>query len=249
MTCARTFEMLTVALSEFAMNRTQVQLWYNRFKKDRENVNDNAYPGSPSTSTTDVNIEAVNKMILDNRPNDISSAADNAIFKNRAQNIKCSFGCVAHSAVLLKPIVVNILLFNFWEQKFVEHGPITIAIDCNDLSLLIFKEKWPNYVSGPKSAPNNDSFGVRRLFNACVRVFCAPNATIMLFYIPAKIKISLSEKMIIFAKIDIFCKSIAGPLSEAYASVYRTIFVRRKNKTNYLWNKKWAKCYHSRNKH
>ena len=36
-------------------------------------------------------------------PKDISSAADNAIFKNRAQNIECSFGCVARSAVLSKP--------------------------------------------------------------------------------------------------------------------------------------------------
>ena len=36
--------------------------------------------------------------------NDISSAADNTIFKNRVQNIECSFGCVAHSATLLKPI-------------------------------------------------------------------------------------------------------------------------------------------------
>ena len=77
-------------------------------------------------------------------PNDISSAADNAIFKNRAKNI-----------------------FNFCEQKFVQHGPITIAIDCNDLSLLIFEEKWPNYASGPKSAANSDSF--------CVPDFCAPN--------------------------------------------------------------------------
>ena len=28
-------------------------------------------------------------------PNDMSSAADNVIFKNRSQNIECSFGCVA----------------------------------------------------------------------------------------------------------------------------------------------------------
>ena len=85
-------------------------------------------------------------------PNDISLAADNTVFKNRAQNIECSFGCVVRSAVLLKPNVDNILLFNFCEQKFVQHGPITIAIDCNRLSLLIFKQKWPNYASGPKSA-------------------------------------------------------------------------------------------------
>ena len=81
-------------------------------------------------------------------PNDISFAADNAIIKNRAQNIECGFGCVARSAVLLKPNVANILLFNFSEQKFVQYGPITIAIDCNGLSLLIFQEKWLNYASG-----------------------------------------------------------------------------------------------------
>ena len=127
-------------------------------------------------------------------PNDISSAADNAIFKNRAQNIECSSDCVARSAVLLKPNVANILLFNFCEQKFVQHGPIAIAIDCNGLPLLIFEEKWPNYASRPKSEPNSDSFWVRRLFNVCVTVFCAQNAIILLVYIPAKIKMSFIWK-------------------------------------------------------
>ena len=37
---ARICEMLTVALGESTMSRTQVQLWYNRFKEVRENVND-----------------------------------------------------------------------------------------------------------------------------------------------------------------------------------------------------------------
>ena len=119
-------------------------------------------------------------------PNDISSAADNAFFKNRAQNIECSFGCVARSAVLLKPNVANILPFNFCEQKFVQHGPRTIAIDCNGLSLLIFEEKWLYYASGPKSAPNSDSFCLRRLFNVCMRVFCAQMRQFCLFtYLPS----------------------------------------------------------------
>ena len=54
-------------------------------------------------------------------PNDINSAADNAIFKNRAQNIECSFGCVACSAVLFKSNVANILFFNFslCEEKLI----------------------------------------------------------------------------------------------------------------------------------
>ena len=124
------------------------------------------------------------------RPNDISSVADNAICKNRAQNIECTFGCVARSEVLLKPNVANILLFNFCKQKFFQHCPITIVIDCNGNSLPIFEDKWPNYASGLKSAPNSDSFWVHRLFNVCVRVICAPNVIILLVYIPAKIKMS-----------------------------------------------------------
>ena len=49
------------------MSRTQVQLWYNRFKQGREGVNDDAGTGRPSTSTIDENIKAVKNMILDNR--------------------------------------------------------------------------------------------------------------------------------------------------------------------------------------
>ena len=64
-----------------------------------------------------------------------------------------------------------------------------IAIDCNGLSLLIFEENLPNYEYGPKSVPNSDSFWVHRLFNICLRVFCASNAPILLVNIPAKIKI------------------------------------------------------------
>ena len=119
---------------------------------------------------------------------------DNAIFKKRAQNNECSFGFVARSAVLLKPNVTNGLLFNFYEQKFVQHGPITIAIDFNSLFLLIFEEKCPNYASRPKSTPNSDSFWVRRLFNLYVRFVCASNATILLVYIPAMIKMSFIRK-------------------------------------------------------
>ena len=44
--------MLTKAFGESTMSRTQVQLWYNQFKESREDVNDVARPGRPSTSTT-----------------------------------------------------------------------------------------------------------------------------------------------------------------------------------------------------
>ena len=68
--------MLTVAFDEFTINKTQVHLWYSRFKKGREDVNDDDRPGCPSTSTTDENIEAVRKMILDNRRITLRAFAD-----------------------------------------------------------------------------------------------------------------------------------------------------------------------------
>ena len=46
-----------------------------------------------------------------------------------------------------------------------------------------------------------------------------------------------------FAKIGIFCKSICRNISQCCSSVYTTKFVRRKDKTNYLSNQIWAKCY------
>ena len=69
--------MLTVAFGESTITRTQVQLWYNQFKEGRADVNNDAHPGCPSTLTiTDENIEAVKKMILDNRRITIREIAD-----------------------------------------------------------------------------------------------------------------------------------------------------------------------------
>ena len=50
-----------MAFGESTMSRTQVQLWYSR-----EDVNDDARPGGPSTLTDETLQEKV-KMILDNR--------------------------------------------------------------------------------------------------------------------------------------------------------------------------------------
>ena len=56
-----------MAFGEPTMNRTQVQLLYKRFKEGREYFKNDVRPGRPSTSTTDENMEAVKKMILDKR--------------------------------------------------------------------------------------------------------------------------------------------------------------------------------------
>ena len=54
----------------------QFQLSYNGFKKGAEDVNGAAHPGRPSMSATDKNIEAVKKIISDNRRITIREVAD-----------------------------------------------------------------------------------------------------------------------------------------------------------------------------
>ena len=90
--------MLTVAFGESTMSRTQVQLWYNQFKEGRKEVNGDACPGRPNTSTTYENIETAKKMKLDNCRINIREVADNigisfgscqAIFSN-ALGMKCA---------------------------------------------------------------------------------------------------------------------------------------------------------------
>ena len=75
--------MLTVAFAKSTMSRTQVQLWYNRFKEGRD-VNDVAFHGRRSTSKTNENIEAMKKIIFFNQSDDvgISLGSCKAIFKD-----------------------------------------------------------------------------------------------------------------------------------------------------------------------
>ena len=54
-----------MAFGESTTNKTQVNLWYNRFKKCRENTNNYTHPGRQNSSTSNENIEAVKKIIFD----------------------------------------------------------------------------------------------------------------------------------------------------------------------------------------
>ena len=113
-------------------------------------------------------------------------------------------GYMTRSAVLLKPNVANIVLYNFCKQKFVQHAPIMITIDCNGHFLLIFEEKCPNYATGLKF--------LRRPFSVCVWVFCAPNVKIGIFC--KSIACPLSEAkthwMLNFVPIGLFMASYQG---------------------------------------
>ena len=56
--------MLIVVFGKSTISITQVQLCYNRFKEDREDVNDDVRVGRQSTSTINENIEAERKLLL-----------------------------------------------------------------------------------------------------------------------------------------------------------------------------------------
>lgn len=70
--CVTTFEMLALACDKSTIRSRSSQLWYKQFKEDREDVNGDACPGHPSTSTT----EAVKKMILEYRRITMRGVAD-----------------------------------------------------------------------------------------------------------------------------------------------------------------------------
>lgn len=50
--------------SRVYVSRTQVQLWFNRFKQGRKDFKDDARPGRPITSIIYENIEEVKKIIM-----------------------------------------------------------------------------------------------------------------------------------------------------------------------------------------
>ena len=100
--------MLTVAFDESIISRTQVQLCYNRFKKGPEDVNDDVLYGLPSTSTTYENIEAVNKMILDNRRISIREVTDDVgISFGSCQAISTDVFCMKRASVKIVSKLLN----------------------------------------------------------------------------------------------------------------------------------------------
>ena len=65
--CSKTLEMLKVAYGECTVSQKSVYKWYTLFTEGQEEVNDDARPGRPSTSTTNENTEAVKKIVMENR--------------------------------------------------------------------------------------------------------------------------------------------------------------------------------------
>ncbi len=74
--CSKTLEMLTVACGESTLSKKNVYKWYKLFTEGREDVNDDARCGRPSTSTTDENVAKVKKIVMENRRITIREVAE-----------------------------------------------------------------------------------------------------------------------------------------------------------------------------
>ena len=133
-------------------------------------------------------------------PNDINSADDNTTLKNRVQSIECSFGCVARSAKLNLQIFVSKNSFSMAQWR----SPLTVtATSCS------FSKKYasimPLYQNPQQTVTRFGSVGFKCGFSV---------PQVWLFTYSPRSKWASSKKMIFFVKISIFCKSIAGTLSE-----------------------------------
>ena len=58
--------MLKVAYDKCTVSQKSVYKWYKLFTEGQEEVNDDARPGRPSTSTTNENTEAVKRIVMEN---------------------------------------------------------------------------------------------------------------------------------------------------------------------------------------
>ena len=74
--CSETLDILKVAYGECTVSQNSVYKWYKLFTEDREEMNDDAHPGRPSTSTTNENTEAVKKNVMENRRITIREVAE-----------------------------------------------------------------------------------------------------------------------------------------------------------------------------
>ena len=66
-TDSETYDVLKTAFGDKCLSRSNVFIWFNRFKNDCESVEDDPRPGRPSTSKTDENIVKVRDLVRSDR--------------------------------------------------------------------------------------------------------------------------------------------------------------------------------------
>ena len=60
-------ELIQKAYGDAALSRTKIFEWHKRFREGRESVKDDEHSGRPTTSRTDDNMAAIDKMVKEDR--------------------------------------------------------------------------------------------------------------------------------------------------------------------------------------
>ena len=68
--------MLKVAYDEYTVCQKSIYKWYKLFTEGQEEMNDDARPGRPCTSTINENTEAVKEIVMENRRITIREVAE-----------------------------------------------------------------------------------------------------------------------------------------------------------------------------
>ena len=66
-TVSETYKLLKTAFGDKCLSRSNVFVWFDRFKNGRKSVEDDPRPGRPSTSKTDENIVKVRDLVRSER--------------------------------------------------------------------------------------------------------------------------------------------------------------------------------------
>ena len=112
----KTVELIQKAYGDAALSRTLIFDWPKRFGEGRESVKDDEFSGRPTTSRTDDNIAAVDKMVKERSKNDVSvnsryarhpENCGSTDFKRRFEETKTVLNAPAHSAAIIREFLTQ----------------------------------------------------------------------------------------------------------------------------------------------
>ena len=114
--CNKVCKMLKNAYGESAMSKTRVYEWYKRFQDGREDVEDDERPGRPNTSTTDVTVEKVKEMVMNDRRITIRQVADDIGISIGSCHEICGKKIHGFCNTIMHLLTLHCLFVNFWPK-------------------------------------------------------------------------------------------------------------------------------------
>ena len=132
--CSKTLEMFKVAYCEYTVSQKIVYKWYKLLTEGREEVNDDARPRRPSTSTSNENTEAVKKILMENHQITIREVAEDVgISVGSCHAIVSDILVLKRVAAKFVPKLLNLDLLTrhclfviFWPKQQRNHASATV---------------------------------------------------------------------------------------------------------------------------